>query len=140
MCPLITSVNFTFRKVENENQSHILGFIPHDEMPNVYRDSDAMILPSAGEGLPLTLLEGGASGLPLIATEIATGGTNIIEDEVNGYIIDATKINDIAHKISLSLENKEKMGYKNRKIVENYFTWDIFLKKVVSEYRSLLEK
>lgn len=88
-----------------------------DDTKKVYSDSSFFVLTSYFEGLPMSLLEAGASKLPLIAFDIPTGPSEIIDDKVNGYLIKdgdldqmkkaiLTLVNDKDERIRLS-ENSE---------------------------------
>jgi glycosyltransferase involved in cell wall biosynthesis len=46
-----------------------LGLLPRDRMAAALRCADALLMPSRGEGLPLTIQEALASGLPVVATD-----------------------------------------------------------------------
>ena len=49
---------------------------------NLYRDIDALILPSYNEGMPVVILEAMSYGLPVIATSVG-GIPEIMEDGKN---------------------------------------------------------
>jgi glycosyltransferase involved in cell wall biosynthesis len=49
---------------------HWLGARPRAEMPSLMNGSDALILPSRFEGMPITVLEALACGLPVVATAV----------------------------------------------------------------------
>jgi glycosyltransferase involved in cell wall biosynthesis len=46
-----------------------LGILPRERMAAVLRCADALLMPSRGEGLPVTIQEALASGLPVVATD-----------------------------------------------------------------------
>ncbi|MBO8183469.1 MAG: glycosyltransferase family 4 protein [Archaeoglobus sp.] len=119
---------------------HFLGFVPDEDLPKIYSESNVFVLPSLGEGLPLTLLEAAASGLPLIATKDATGDTPIIMENKNGYIVRPYDANDLAWKIWLALRKHEKMGKSSRRIVMRFFTWEKCLENVIQIYKSCVNQ
>ncbi len=47
-----------------------LGQLPYDEMPDVYRSADVLVLPSRAEGVPRTVLESMASGIPVVVSDL----------------------------------------------------------------------
>jgi glycosyltransferase involved in cell wall biosynthesis len=46
-----------------------IPFVPPERMEIVYRAADVFLLPSHGEGFPLSILEALATGLPVIASQ-----------------------------------------------------------------------
>jgi glycosyltransferase involved in cell wall biosynthesis len=53
--------------------------------------ADCVVLPSYREGIPRTLLEGGAMGRPLVATDVP-GCREVVRDGVNGYLCEARSV------------------------------------------------
>ena len=49
--------------------TELLGPLPIERLAEIYRACDAIVMPSRGEGFPLTALEAMASGLPLVMTD-----------------------------------------------------------------------
>lgn len=115
---------------------HFVGSIAYNDMPQIYKDADVFVLPSLGEGLPFTLLEAAASGLPLAATRDATGGTPIIQDRVNGFILDQPCKDGLASAIARCLQDKEELGSNSRRIAEQFFTWDRCVDSVLKTYEA----
>ena len=59
-----------------------------DDMPSVYAQADAVVLPSYREGMPRSLLEAAAMGLPAVATDVP-GCRHIVTHGVNGLLCQA---------------------------------------------------
>jgi glycosyltransferase involved in cell wall biosynthesis len=63
-----------------------LGYVPNKQLPAIFSQVDAFVFPSILEGFGLVILEAMACGLPVITTS-HTGGPDIIDDGVEGFII-----------------------------------------------------
>ncbi|GAB3684704.1 glycosyltransferase family 4 protein [Salinarchaeum chitinilyticum] len=55
---------------DSTSASQFLGHVDYDEMPDVYRAADLLVLPSRAEGMPRTVLEARASGIPVVTTDL----------------------------------------------------------------------
>lgn len=90
------------------------------------------------EGMSNVLLESLASGRPIITTN-RSGTREIVEDNINGYMIEAKDteqlINSIENFVKLTYEKKKKMGLNGRKKVEKYFDRE----QVVNAYLEEIE-
>ena len=65
----------------------LAGQVPFgQELFNLYRSADVMVLPSYSEGLPLVLIEAMANSLPVVATAVG-GIPEIVEHEKNGLLV-----------------------------------------------------
>jgi glycosyltransferase involved in cell wall biosynthesis len=53
---------------ESASGVKVLGPIPSERVAELYRAADALLLPSRGEGFPVTVQEAMASGLPVVMT------------------------------------------------------------------------
>ncbi|MDM5452706.1 glycosyltransferase family 4 protein [Peribacillus simplex] len=91
------------------------------------------------EGMSNVLLESAASGRPIITTN-RSGCREIVDNDVNGYIVLQQNSKDLIEKIekflSLDYKTKRQMGLAGRKKVENEFDRKI----VVYSYLEEIEK
>ncbi len=91
------------------------------------------------EGMSNVLLESCASGRPIITTD-RSGCREIVDDGVNGYIVNEKDSDDLIGKIeqflALSYEEKKQMGLAGRAKVEKKFDRQI----VVDAYLDEIEK
>lgn len=99
------------------NQVHLCGQV--SDLYKRYNNYSFMVMTSRYEGFPMSLLEGSANSLPLISFDVPTGPNEIIEDNKNGYLIEAFDIKKMAEKISWLIEHEEvrvKMSKTSKKI------------------------
>ena len=87
--------------------------------------ADVFVLSSLSEGLPVVILEAMAAGLPIVATKVG-GIPDIVEEGVNGYLVNAKSSEEIADRLLIFLQNdemREEIAAKNREKAKLY-TWD----------------
>ena len=95
----------------------------HDVRPHI-AEASAVVLPSYREGLPRSLLEGGAMARPLIATDVP-GCREIVKDGVTGLLCQVRSASSLAGAMARFIE----MGVDQRQALG-----DAARAKVVSEY------
>jgi glycosyltransferase involved in cell wall biosynthesis len=98
-----------------------------DQMPNIYRGSDVLVLPAEkNETLGQIFIEAMACGLPVIGAK--TGGMpEIISDGYSGYLVAPNDPSILAQKIEKILIDKKirnKFIKNGHKTVEEKFTAD----------------
>ena len=105
----------------------------------VYATSDAYILPSHGEGLPMTVLEAWSWHLPVLMTPYC----NIPE----GFDADAAiRIDDNVSSVKKGLtalfgmndKQREEMGNRGYRLAKERFTWEASAEKMIRLYSWLL--
>ena len=75
---------------------------------SAYEKSALYVLPSYREGVPLVLLEAKAYKLPCIAFDIITGPNEIIENGINGYLIESYDVDSMANCIVNLINSPQK--------------------------------
>ena len=111
------------------------GRIPHEKIPDYLDQADIFVLPSLSEGLPIVILEAMACGLPIVATRVG-GIPDIIEEDVNGYLVESRDFQGLADKIIFLLENqplKHRISKNNRIKVQEY-DWKNVIKQLEGIY------
>lgn len=102
-----------------------------------YPKAAIFVMTSRMEGLPMTLLEAKANKLPIVSFDIMTGPSEIIEDGVNGYLIEAYNINDMNLKIKKLIEEsslREKFSHQSIVGIDNFNK-----EKIVKEWIKVIE-
>lgn len=82
----------------------------HPSTKNVdklFRDAAIYVLPSRSEGLGLVLIEASSFGLPLVAFDCPNGPREIIKNGINGFLVEAENVEQLAEKLLMLMESKE---------------------------------
>lgn len=109
-----------------------------NDIEKEYQSSDIMIMTSLMEGLPMTLLEAKGNKLPIVAFDIETGPSEIIDDNVNGYLIEKYDTEKMAEKINKLIENddlRKQFSENTKENMEKFSKEDIVKKwiKIIEE-------
>ena len=115
-----------------------LGFVDGKELVELYAKSSLFILPTREDCFGLVTLEAMCLGLPVLGSKYADSSYDLIEDGVNGYIIDPHDTVSFAGIIEELLENPDKragMGAAGREVVKKFSfenTGKVFMEAVDS--------
>lgn len=126
------------KELLEDNFIEWIGF--QDNMIDVYRKADVVVLPSYREGLPKSLIEACAIGRPIITTN-TPGCRECIINEFNGLMVPVKNVQSLAEAILRLFNHTEerlKMGLNSRKMAEKYFSIDSVVEKTFSIYDELL--
>ena len=102
--------------------------------------SDAAILLSDNEAVPLAMIEAGLAGLPVIATNVGSMG-DVVENEINGFLVDPI-INEITSKIvSLSElpELRRNLGDRGKELARQRFSVETMIKRHEEIYSQAIQ-
>jgi len=113
----------------------LLGSVPRDELARQFASSDAFVLPSRWEGMPLTLLEAWAAGLPVIVTGVG-GITQICRDKENALVVQPEEPLQLCRAMRLLMDHPDlgrRLGSEGNRIARERYSWD----RIVDAYNSL---
>lgn len=133
--------------IEKEGLSDFIkipGPVYGKEKFKVIQAHDFLVLPTyyEKECLPLVLIEAMQCSLPVISTKEG-GIPSIINDSINGFLIEKHDTKALADKMELLIKNPEiakQMGHAARQSFELNFTLDKFESTLVNTLQSVLSK
>ncbi|WP_419806305.1 glycosyltransferase family 4 protein [Terriglobus sp.] len=109
------------------NQVTIRPSVSAEELVLAYQTADLFVFPSVGEGFGQVLLEAIACGLPVLSTT-HTAAPDLIEDGVQGFIVEPRRPDLLADRITWALTHREdlaEMG-RNARLRAEQFPWTKF--------------
>ncbi len=95
------------RKIDNYKLTkiHLKGFV--NNLQEELKQAGIFVLSSRYEGFGLVLLEAQANGLPIISFNCKEGPAEIIDDGINGYLIEPGNVASFADKMVELMSNDE---------------------------------
>ncbi|MFD1411496.1 glycosyltransferase [Lapidilactobacillus gannanensis] len=104
----------------------------------IMKAADVFVFPSLLEGLPVSLMEAMAAGLPVAASNIR-GNTDLITNDVNGYLFDPNDISNVLSDIFNLVQDSRKteaFKIKSKKTIKR-FDKKIINQQMLDIYQSL---
>ncbi len=111
------------------------------DVPRLLRAADALVLSSAWEGMPNTVMEAMASGLPVVATDVGGVKELLVEGET-GFIVPPKKPGSLAERMLALMPLPEArilaMGGSGRQRILDYFDNDRVVDRWEEAFRKLI--
>ena len=123
-------------ELELQQQVHFLGF--RQDIPALICSSTVVLLTSAREGLPRSIMEAFCAATPVIGTKIR-GIQDLLADDC-GLLVDVGDIDALATAIATMLDNPQeatRMGENGRRKIINYDV-NAIIEKYADIYRQAL--
>ncbi len=108
-----------------------LGWVEHNNLPEIYSASDMLILPSKFDTFSCSVLESISCGLPVIAYNIK-GPKDIIQNQENGFLVN--NLDEMKTKLSQYIGNRGLRNSYKEKAVQRaqHYKKDLILNKLLS--------
>ena len=106
-----------------QERVEFLGYLQLDELRSQYAKSGIFVLPTREDCFALVILEAMCAGLPVICSKYADGSGDLVEDGVNGYIVDPYDTENFHGRLRELLQNPEKaaqMGQASLGMLEKF--------------------
>lgn len=124
-----------------QNIAHAMRFLaPRNDIPDVMKSLDIMVLPTLGEAFPKVILEALGSRIPVVASAVG-GIPEIIEDGVNGLLVppgDVPALEKALIDLLNCPEKRQKLAEAGFSTVQEKFTVQRQIAKIETVYDRLL--
>ena len=118
---------------------HVLGRLPHEALPQVYRACDMFALPSVAEGFPLAVQEAMATGLAVLTTDdpgyaayrLGSARIRLLPRRTDQW---AAALRELAR----DEEQRSLLGAAARAYTLRNFSWDEHVSTLLGHYQELL--
>ena len=117
----------------------VTGYVPHKDLPAYYSLMDVFVHPSLRDGMPNAVLEAMACEKTVIATPVG-GVMDVIEDNINGMLVNVNDVDGLAQKIAEALNQPDKrkqLGESAREAVLHRYTLEKELQSNLNIYKIL---
>jgi glycosyltransferase involved in cell wall biosynthesis len=131
-----------------ERRAHELGVVRRclfvgyqDDVAPYYEAIDALLLPSANEGTPVSVIEALAAERPTVATRVG-GVPDVVREGVDGYLVDVGDADTLAERLvelAGDPDKRDAMGREGRRRVLERYAVDRLVDDIDALYRELLD-
>jgi colanic acid/amylovoran biosynthesis glycosyltransferase len=114
--------------------------LPYGEIPGLLKQFDVLLLPSAFEGLPLSLLESMARGIVPVITRLPSGSEEVVQ-ATNGILVEAEDTDgyaDAIHRLARDRDFLERLSEGARRTITEHYSSRTWLKSAYC-WRELLK-
>lgn len=123
-------------------REHVIFTGFRKDLPDIYADTDIVVLSSYNEGTPVSLIEAMTAGVPIVATKVG-GVSDFIDDGVTGLLVPAGDADALAAGVIMLLDDpalREQIGENVRKAVYPKYDISNLVKNIDELYNMLLKK
>ena len=128
------------RRLGIMRRSLFLGY--QGDVAPFYSAFDALLLPSANEGTPVSAIEALAGGKPVVATRVG-GVPDVVRDGEDGFLVDPGNVDGLAERLALLAADpdlRRRLGESGRARVLERYSVRRLLDDTDHLYRRLLEQ
>ncbi|MHA1488858.1 MAG: glycosyltransferase family 4 protein [Promethearchaeota archaeon] len=147
--PSTMAFNRELSRIQKINDVRIINFTPDNltgyfdkKKLTAFEEADLFLMPSRSDAFGIAFLEAWSVGKPVIGCNI--GATpEVIQNDVNGFLVEFDNPWDIAEKVVKLLKRKKlgkRIGLAGKKKVVNNYTWEIIANKTHKTYQNLIKK
>lgn len=127
--PLRDELNQQIKDSNLENNVFLMGNT--DKIIELYKEYAFLGMTSYYEGLPMALLEAQSQKLPIVSFDCPTGPSEIIEHNINGYLVQNGDIDDFVKKVNSLIEDdalRKRFADNSQKAIHKFSKKNVFEK------------
>lgn len=113
ICGLVTDASIVkeYVRLMDELKEKVVfhGYVTGQEKEKLFENADIFVLPSYGEGMPITILEAMAKGCGIISTEV--GAIKEVVGEQSGILIEPGNVEGLVNALTYFMSNMEKLHH-----------------------------
>lgn len=120
---------------------HIKFLGNRHDVPELISNADIVVLPSLQDNLPFSIIESQSLGKPVIASRVG-GIVEMIEEGVNGQLVEPGNAGDLYEKLCLLVENtelREKQSKEARKHALSIWNDSIMIDQTLEIYQKSMK-
>lgn len=120
-----------------ENHITFLGNVDYDKMPQIYRASDIVVLPSENEaGCPRVILEAMATKKSFVISDLDQNSSVLKDAGLTAPVGDVECLAEQIERLLADEQLRETIGKRGRELVSNEFNWQ----KTTEETTAAIER
>jgi glycosyltransferase involved in cell wall biosynthesis len=134
----LSKVQRLVRRLGLEEEVRFLGH--RQDVPDILRSADLLVLPSHREGMPVTVLEAMATGKPVVVTDIR-GCREEVVDEATGLVVppeDPSALAEAIRRLVCNPEEARRMGRAGRERAEQKYDFNRVIAEQLDVYGELM--
>lgn len=117
-------------------QKSVMFFDPVQDIAAIYQNASIVAMTSRSEGFPMVLVEAMASGVPVIAYDCPIGPRVLIQNEVNGFLIENDNEDEFVSKLGLLMNDKSLRTHFGQNAKISVQKYDI--EKVMTQWQKFI--
>jgi len=128
-------------KLELHDLVLFLGKRDQDSLQYYYSAAEMVVMPSHYESFGMVALEAMACGTPVIATQVG-GLQHLVQDKVTGFTVPNGNPDALEEKITVLMCKdtlKKIMSANSVSYAQNY-NWDMIVKKLIKQFKKVIEE
>lgn len=122
-----------------EKNIQYLGWISDEEKDLLLRKTDIFVLPSYGEGMPMSVLEAMSYAIPVITTRVG-GIPELVKDHETGFLINPGDKKSLVNKLENlinSREYRDRIGKQARSSIASNHNLEFYFKNLKYIFNSV---